>query len=166
MVWDRDSDVDLDEAQRHILVPRWGIDIHTKAREGYSLGGFMWERPYLSVAPSYGHRLLVNCAGLLVRCRRSLRSAGASRERHLAQELSERRERVSRLGGAPEGLPDFSLLRRDSNSLSQTTWSACPFDYPVAAALALNARNLAVFERHWGNTPPWSSAGHTVANES
>ena len=51
----RDSDVDLDEAQRHILVPRWGIDIHTKAREGYSLGGFMWERPYLSVAPSYGH---------------------------------------------------------------------------------------------------------------
>ena len=66
MVWDhRDSDVDLDEAQRHILVPRWGIDIHTKAREGYSLGGFMWERPYLSVAPSYGHRLLVNCAGLL-----------------------------------------------------------------------------------------------------
>src|SRR4029453_1565572 len=28
----------------------------------------------------------------------------------------------------------------------------------------LNARNLAVFERHWGNAPPWSSTEHTVAN--
>ncbi|WP_282610867.1 neuraminidase-like domain-containing protein [Pelagibius sp. Alg239-R121] len=175
----RDSNIDLDEAKRNILVPRWGIDIHTKAREGYTVGNFMWERPYLSADPSYGHRLLVNCAGLMVRGavdlfdRLVLRTDDTLHKTSPVVEsqlLAYRRNLISwagiwsgglRLVG---GLPDFTLLRRDNNSLSQETWSACPFDYTVAATLALNARNLEVFKRHWGGEPGWSSTDNKVAN--
>lgn len=174
-----DPGISIEEANRRILTPRWGIDMHTKSREGYTLGGFMWERPYFSADPSYGHRLLVNCAGLLVRgavdlfdCQVILTDDTAHKKSPIVgNQLLAFRRYLSGwagfwFGGASlaEGLPDLSLLRRDSNSLSQVAWSACPFDYPVAAALALNARELAVFERHWGSTPGWSSPGHKVAD--
>jgi hypothetical protein len=174
-----DPGINIDEAKRDILVPRWGIDLHTKAREGYGLGGFMWERPYLELDPAYGHRLLINCAGFLVRGTvdlfdRSVLAASDSlyKVSPIVESafLAYRRALLSWAGAwhgglkIIEGLPDLSLLRRDSNSLSQITWAACPLDYSVASALALNARDLTVFERHWGGPPEWPASGEKVAN--
>ena len=164
------------KALEKILTPRWGIDMHTKVREGYSVDGFMWERPYLSADPSYGHRLLVNCAGLTVRGvldlfdRRILWDEAETLHWHslLAYRNSpSKTEAVAGHGGrGGEGLPSFPLLIRESNSLWQTTWSGCQFDYPVASTLALNAGNLTVFENLWDVGPGWSSARDEVANVS
>ncbi len=174
----RDSNVDLEEARKNILVPRWDVDLHTKAREGYTVDGFLWERPHVSIDPSYGHRMLVNCAGQLVRGALDLFDRQVLRTTDTRHATSPAAESAllafrSNVFGAPlwmggssatEGLPDFTVLTRGSSSLSQVKWSACPFDYPVAAALALNAGNLEVFKRHWGSDPGWSSTATKVAN--
>ena len=59
--------------------------------------------------------------------------------------------------------PDVTLLRRNGTSISQVLWPTCAFDYSVAAALALNAEKLTVFQRHWNEKPddpmPWSPSG-------
>ena len=169
----------FEDVVRLLLTPRFGIDAHTKAREGYGLSGFLWERPYVSADPSYGHRLIVNCAGLLVRGavdlfdRLVLRTDDTQHQYSPVagtELLAYRFDITSFLayifggGGSPEGAPDFTLLRRDSSSLQQTIWPACPFDYPVAASLALNAPKATVFERHWGAPPGWSTSSQKVAD--
>jgi len=126
----RDWAPDLEEAKRKILIPRYGIDMHTKAREGYTLSGFLWERPHVSADPSYGHRLLVNCAGLLVRGAvdlfdRQVIHASDTRYRvspvvgsellAFRGDVADVRLARSGRGGDSGAAPDFTLLRRDSS---------------------------------------------------
>lgn len=174
----------LEDAQRRLLIPRWGSDgdIHTKAREGYTVDGFMWDRPYVSADPAYGDRLLVNCAGLMVRGAVDLfdrQVFAVDDTRHekspvLGTGLIAYRwkwvwigaDRLTARGAGTllQGSPEYSLLLRTSRELSQVTWAHCPFDYPVAAEIALNSEMLSVFKRHWGRSLDWSAAGLKVAD--
>lgn len=165
----------FDQAVRQLATPRFGIDMHTKAREGYTLEGFMWERPYLSADPSYDERLLINCAGFLVRGAVDLfdrivipadnteyKFSGSVGSDLLAyhHDLQSYLAATYGLTDFFEGAPDFTLLRRDDNYLWQAKWPSCVFDYPVAASLALSLQDP-VFGRHWG--PLELADGHTVA---
>jgi hypothetical protein len=153
----------LDEVKKRMLTPRYGSDAHSKAQEGYTLQGFMWERPYLSPDPTYGDRLLVNCSGLHVRGavdlfdRRVLWADDAS---HRVSPETESQLLAYRTFGST--IPP--VLHRDGSSLRQASWAWAPFDYPVAAALALNAYDLSVFKLHWGSDPGWSLSPGKVAD--
>lgn len=156
--------IDHLEVDSGLLTPRYGTEDHTKAREGYTLDGFMWERPFLSVDPSYGHRLLAHCAGLLVRGAVDLfdrQVIPTSDTEHIFSPSAEaclfaiamRQKMIYRPPATYYDMlaPNLSILRRDDGILSHVTWNNCPFDYPVAASLALNAQDLGVFKRHWSN---------------
>jgi Tc toxin complex TcA C-terminal TcB-binding domain/Neuraminidase-like domain len=153
----------LDEVKRRMLTPRYGSDTHSKAQEGYTLKGFMWERPYLSPDPAYGDQLLVNCAGFHVRGavdlfdRRVLRAGDASH-----WQSPETKSQLLAYRTASSAIPP--LLHRNGPSLHQASWASAPFDYPVAAALALNANDLSVFKLHWGSDPGWSLSPGKVAD--
>lgn len=168
-----------DELQEEsgMLTPRYGTRVHTKAREGYTLSGFMWERPHLSLEPSYGHRLLINCAGFLVRGAVDLfdRQVLLTDDTHYKKS-----EKVGRrlLAYRAHPLNNLTFIRksfiftqkgpiweRSSAELAQANWSSVPFDYPVVAALALNpGRNMKVFKRHWGENPGWKSHQRKIAD--
>ena len=177
-----DPSLNYDETLRDLLIPRWAPsmrpkmseygdedNLHTKAQEGYTLSGFMWERPYLTADPSFEDCLLVDCAGLMVRGlidlfgRQVIKGGDTSylKSQSVGSELLSYRN---------VNVTNFDLLRRDSTALWTTTWEACPFDYPVAASLALNASNLDIFSRHlseeWKDQPAWSSDANLIANVS
>jgi hypothetical protein len=153
----------LDEVKRRMLTPRYGTDTHSKAQEGYTLKGFMWERPYLSPDPAYGHRLLVNCAGFQVRGAVDLFDRRVLWTDDASHKVSpETNSQLLAYRTHSSAIPP--VLHRDGPSLRQASWASAPFDYPVAAALALNAHVMSVFKLHWGSAPGWSLSPEKVAD--
>lgn len=146
-----DSRMNFDDAIKQLLTPRWALkgDLHTKAREGYKLSGFLWERPYVSADPTLGDRLLVNCAGLLVRGALDLFDREVSPFPGVHYNKSGITQ--SEILACSSETVDYELLRRDGDSLKLVRWSSCPFDLNVATAITLNEPALDVFKRHWGD---------------
>jgi hypothetical protein len=156
---------ELEKLKRRMLTPRYANDTHSKAQEGYTLKGFMWERPYLLPDPAYGHQLLVNCSGFHVRGAVDLfdrRVLWANDASHKESPETKTQLLAYRTFGSTIPL----MLHRDGPVLRQASWASAPFDYPVAAALALNANafDLSVFKLHWGSDPGWSLSSEKVAD--